>query len=246
MVSQPIPFVAKQYRAGTIDIGPAEPTANSPNVSASVVSIKGTTNLTTEELESFSRDVLNLVSWPPVTGAQVSDLQKLHGTTPSILYSGSNALEPATAPWKSQLSEAPRHLRIVATFEPHLRQASVKKLKMLFEEFAESIGQPKVAVAKEELNALLTDTYKRSVLDPETRNFATAISLLQDFLRPHWSQISKEQLGGISGKLSDLAAHPELNPRLLERFYRDLVSVTGGRIAISLETDEDSSVDSSE
>jgi hypothetical protein len=248
MVALPIPIIERTYRAGTSDIVSTEQKGGSPNIVRSASSKQGsvTAGLTAEELESFSVDVM-LTSMGSVTGAQVvSELQRLHGTLPAVFISGSNKPEIETVPGRSQLNELPRAVRVVTTFEPHLRQSTVKRLQGLFEQFEHSIGQPKVAVAKEELKAALTDAYKMSVLSPETRNFATGISLLQDFLRPHWSEISPAQLSGINAKLSDLASHLELTPRVLERFYRDLAAVTGGRISIAVEIDDEDSADSSE
>ena len=81
-------------------------------------------------------------------------------------------------------------VKISTQFEPHLRQASIKRLQNVMTEFQHSIGRPEVAVVREELKDVLLETYKQAVTAPETRSFATAVSMIQGFLRPHWSNLA--------------------------------------------------------
>lgn len=173
----------------------------------------------------------------PVTGAQISPhFQEETGTSePAIV----RTYLPARRQRQVSIAELPRPSRLVTTFEPHLRQSTVKRLQDLFMQLRHAIGQPNAATVTSELRAVLTDTYKKSVQNEETRNFATAISLLQDFLRPHWSQLSVEKLEQVSEKLGILTTYAELSPRVLQKFYRDLFGVIGSRIAVNLEVDDD-------
>jgi hypothetical protein len=133
---------------------------------------------------------------------------------------------------RSGLKDLERPARYATSFEPHLRQAAVRKLEILVEQFRHAIGQPAAATVQAELRAVLFDIYRRSALNLETRNFATAISLLQDLMRPHWSEISSATLAGVSRELSALGSRKELSPRILEKFYADLVAVIGSRIYV--------------
>jgi hypothetical protein len=103
--------------------------------------------------------------------------------------------------------------------------------------FQDSLGQPEAAATAAELRAFLTSAYTKSISDPETRTMGTAISLLQDFLRPHWSQISSPKLDGVKDRLVWLGSHEKLAPRIVEKFYTDLSSVIGNRISVHLEND---------
>lgn len=149
--------------------------------------------------------------------------------------------EPST----SQIGDLPR-MRLSTRFEPHFRQAAVERMTSLVAQFRQSIGNPEAAVVEAELRAFLSKTYRQSALNSETRNFATAVSLLQDFLRPHWSEISVDKLTDISGRLVWLNSQTELSPRIVESFYNSLVSVVGSKISISVGPDDENVEESSE
>jgi hypothetical protein len=102
------------------------------------------------------------------------------------------------------------------------------------------------AITKAELVDTLTRAYRKTVLDPESRNFASAVSLLQDFLRPHWSEISPDKIDAISGSLGRLVSRTELSPSVLEVFYRDLARVLGSGITVEAEDDEEETDDNPE
>jgi hypothetical protein len=191
----------------------------------------------TEKHESQQLGLTFNVLVPAVTRAHISaDVQEETGTSGIVL---ARTPFPTRRERRVSIAELPRPSRLVTTFEPHLRQATVKRLQDLFVQLRQAIGQPDAATVTSELRAVLTDTYKRSVQSQETRNFATAISLLQDFLRPHWSQLSLEKLDQVSDRLGTLGSYAELNARLLQKFYRDLFGVIGNRIAVNLAVDDD-------
>jgi hypothetical protein len=124
-------------------------------------------------------------------------------------------------------------------FEPHFRQNTVKKVTALFVQLEQSIGQPEAATTMMETRAFLTDSYKKSAISPDTRNFASAISLLQNFLRPHWSEISQEKLRGVNEIFSRLSSSSDVTPRTLRRLYSDLTAVLGSKIRLSTEMADD-------
>lgn len=172
------------------------------------------------------------------TGAQAPSPPKETAGTLYLAYYDAMIRAHRGPRHESAIAELPSPGRLVTSFEPHLRQSTVKNLQSLFGQFKQSIGQPMAAVTKAELVDMLTRTYKKTVLDSESRNFASAVSLLQDFLRPHWSQISPEKIDAISGSLGMLVSRTELSPSVLEGFYRDLSSVVGSGISVDIEEDE--------
>jgi hypothetical protein len=90
----------------------------------------------------------------------------------------------------------------------------------------------------EQLKLYLTETYRHSVADPETRDFATAISMLQDVLRPHWSELSPGTLDEVSTVLEELRYEKRLNRSILERFYRQL-SLPLGDVWLELDDEKE-------
>jgi hypothetical protein len=148
-----------------------------------------------------------------------------------VLGSGVHVFNVVRNTIRPALSSLPK-TKISITFEPHLRQLAVKRIQDLMSEFRQSIGKPEVATVREELRGVLTETYKRAALSSETRTFATAISMLQDFLRPHWSSLPEEKLTGVDSRLSWLSSQKDLNTSTLTRFYRDLVGVLNTRISL--------------
>jgi hypothetical protein len=138
--------------------------------------------------------------------------------------------------------------KISTAFEPHLRQLMVKRIQGLMSEFRHSIGKPEVATVREELRGALIETYKQAAVSSETRSFATAISLLQDFLRPHWSSLPENQLNEVDARLSWLSSQQDLNTSTLTRFYRDLVGILKTRISLapSVEAEDEDEDESDE
>jgi|GEM_PF-4946546 len=188
-----------------------------------------------------------LFSSPSITGAQVTpDL----GTDASeadvmVLRSGIFSGVDFARPNRHMLAQLPK-VKISTQFEPHLRQSSVRRLQTLMTEFQHSIGQPEVAVVREELKDALLETYKQAVVMPETRSFATAISMIQGFLRPHWSTLPQNQIAGITGELTWLDSQRDLSSATLTKFYRDLASVVGSRISPEAPPIEDTDGDEEE
>jgi len=168
-----------------------------------------------------------------VTSPEVfKDLQVAAKGDVLVLRPGARFFNVAPKVAPSVLVSLPK-TKISTAFEPHLRQLAVKRIQDLMSEFRQSIGKPEVATIREELRNALTETYKRAALSPETRTFATAISMLQDFLRPHWSSLPEEQLSGVDARLSWLSSQQDLNTSTITRFYRDLVSVLNIRISMA-------------
>ena len=99
-------------------------------------------------------------------------------------------------------------------------------------EFQHSIGRPEIAVVRGELKDALLETYKQAVAAPETRSLATAVSMIQGFLRPHWSNLPQSQVAAIAERLTWLDSQRDLGTATLTKFYRDLASVVGTGISI--------------
>jgi hypothetical protein len=206
-----------------------------------------------EQVYVVSEDATGSTTNKAASGSATKDLDKLiladkRTTTYRILFTDAQLLGDlqnvakartityvgvSEHPWadigQSSIGILPRK-KIVTSFEPHLRQATVKKLRVLVDEFALAIGHPEAAVVMNELKSELTETYKRSIGSPETRNFASAISILQDFLRPHWSMISSDKLRSVSERLDWLGAQDKVDARLLNSFFSDIRRILGGRM----------------
>jgi hypothetical protein len=196
---------------------------------------------TGEESRSRTPDVPDVVPTMislQATGAQVPSPPKETVGTDYLAFYNVMVGARRESLRETTIVELPSPGRLVTSFEPHLRQSTVKNLQMLFGQFRHSIGQPMAAITKAELVDTLTTTYKKTVLHSESRNFASAVSLLQDFLRPHWSEISPEKIDAISGSLGTLVSRTELSPSVLEGFYRDLAGVIGSGISVDVEEDE--------
>lgn len=182
---------------------------------------------------------------PSATGAQIPSRHwETVGTDYLAFYNVVNLRR--NVPRQTRIVELPSPGLLVTSFEPHLRQSTVKNLQSLFGEFKRSIGQPMAAVTKAELIDTLTKTYKKTALSPETRNFASAVSLLQDLLRPHWSQIAPEKIDAVSRSLDMLVSRADLSSSVLESFYRDMVSAVGSGISVDVEEDDVETHDDSE
>ena len=136
------------------------------------------------------------------------------------------------------LQTLPRPSRIVTKFEPHLRERTVVKLSQLFEQLRAALGKPETATKVCEIQLFLADAYRESVQVPDARNLASAISLLQDFLRPHWSQISSEKINAVTETLGWLRMQSKIAPHVLERLQEDMSGTLGG-LTIELQNDEE-------
>lgn len=137
-----------------------------------------------------------------------------------------------------QLKELPRPRRIVTRYEPHLREKLVRTLVSLFDRFEVSLGTIEAPTRILELREYLTDAYRQS-LQAQTRNLATAISMLQDLTRPHWTQISREKVKQISGVLQKLSEERNLSANVLGRYYQSLVDIVGTGIILEMNDDEE-------
>lgn len=149
-----------------------------------------------------------------------------------VLRPGGRFFDVALRVPRPVLASLPKS-KISTSFEPHLRQLAVKRIQGLMSEFRHSIGEPEAATVREELKGALIETYKQAAVSLETRNFATAISLLQDFLRPHWSELPAGQVIEVDARLSWLSSQEELSTSTLTQFYRDLAGVLKTRILLA-------------
>lgn len=174
------------------------------------------------------------------------DLQVAAKGNVLVLTPGARLFNVAPKVAPSVLVSLPK-TKISTAFEPHLRQLAVKRIQDLMSEFRHSIGKPEVATVREELRGALIETYKQAVVSSETRSFATAISLLQDFLRPHWSSLPADQLTEVDARLSWLSSQQDLSTSTLTRFYRDLVGALKTRISLAASAEaEDKGEDESD
>ena len=184
----------------------------------------------------------SVFDWQLATDARVPSLSiEMSGTADAV--SILDRLRNVKVGQVTILTNLAKPKRQSYAFEPHFRQNTVKKASALFSQLEKSIGQPDAATTMMEARSFLTDAYKKSATSPDTRNFASAISLLQNFLRPHWSEISIEKLRGVSQTFSQLSSHPEVTPRTLRKLYSDLTAVLGSKISLSTEMVDDEAFD---
>ena len=134
----------------------------------------------------------------------------------------------------------PPRRRIATKYEPHLRRRTIESLSELFERLRKVIGRPETAARVFSLRRFMAAAYRESALSSETRDFASAISLLQDFLSPHWSEISAEKIEEVTQTLDWLRSLPRITARELEILHRKLSLVLGG-LSIEIPDDEEES-----
>ena len=132
----------------------------------------------------------------------------------------------------------PSRHRIVTEYEPHFRRETVDHLSDLFDRLRARLGKPETAARVFSLKRFMAAAYVESASQAETRSFASAISLLQDFLRPHWSEISVAGIDDIAGELNWLRGLPIVSPKDLERWHERLARVLGG-LSIEVSDDEE-------
>ena len=145
--------------------------------------------------------------------------------------------EPSYIPPRPRvrLGELARPKRFIKSYEPLVRQATLEKLVKLFDMFKASLGRPECATRRKELQLHLADIYRQMVRRREARQFATAISMIQDVLQPHWSQISGEKIDAIIEILRRLRQHRRLTPAIVEKHYHELVNSVGSGISLPIE-----------
>lgn len=129
-----------------------------------------------------------------------------------------------------------RPVRLETRYEPHFRQFVVERLFRLFERFRDGLGRPDAAARISELRSFLADLYKQSATDSETRNLATALSMLQDLIQPHWSSIGVDRVNEVAEILGWLRIQQNLTPQIIEKFYGRLSAKLG---ALSIEVNDD-------
>src|SRR5690349_19566356 len=212
-------FVPTVTTESTAESRPASPVKPRPARFAGSVSAVRSYQLWYQTGEVRERqglgEIPNVVS-SAVTGAQIPASSQESVSTESLAGNIFRAWHDVREQvHKTTIAALPRPSRLAVNFEPHLRQSTVRNLRSLFAQFRQSIGEPMAAVIKSELIASLRDGYKKSALSDETRHLAFAISLLQDSLRPHCSQISADKIEAIGDRINLLASQQELPPAVL-------------------------------
>jgi hypothetical protein len=152
----------------------------------------------------------------------------------SIVENGSEA-HARSAP---ALEVLPRPRRLETEYEPHLRYRAIVRLLSLFRNFKDSLGGPAAATRAAELRASLTEIYHETALRADSRNFATAVSMLQDLLRPHWSKVPVSEVEAVCDYLERLDSAPELGPSPIARFYEQVSATLGTGISLDLEEED--------
>lgn len=152
--------------------------------------------------------------------------------------SGAGAVLPVSRATRPGLNALPGRRYIVTEYEPHLRQSTVEGLLQRFERLRAALGGPETAARMAGLRRFLTDAYRQSAQVEETREFASAISLLQDFLYPHWSEISAEKLDKVTHALDWLRKLPRVTPRDLGDLHEKLSLILGG-LSIEIPDEDD-------
>jgi hypothetical protein len=113
-----------------------------------------------------------------------------------------------------------------------LVRRTIEGLLPSFESFRDSVGNPAAATRAAELRRSLASAYRSVVLRPETRDFATTLSMLQDLLRPHWSQIPIEKIDAVTATLRDLNSVNKFTPSLIATFYKHISADLGTHISL--------------
>jgi len=146
---------------------------------------------------------------------------------------------PPGVPGQIKLRRLRRRKRHSTSYEPHFRDLALKRLSTMFDLLDSSLGGPESAVRIAELRALLAETYKECIAIPAARNLSTAISMLQDFLRPHWSQLDRRKVREIAVVLKGLAGQGTVSERSVACFYGDLSTTLGGHLSIPVEVGDE-------
>ena len=142
------------------------------------------------------------------------------------------------------LKALPKPNRLATQYEAHFVHRTTQRLLTLFEAFRESLGSAAAAARAAELRLRLADAYREGVARTETRDFATAISILQDLLKLHWSNIPPEKLQAISERLRRLDIAKEITPSVITRFYGELATALGSGIVLEMNDGNDGQGDS--
>jgi hypothetical protein len=116
------------------------------------------------------------------------------------------------------LKKIPRPFLLARSFEPHVRRDILQALTLRISELNQTLGQPGVAIAMAQLRAELKSVYELATLREDMANFASVISLLQDYCYMHWSKMNSSQLIGIDEALNLLKKKSEVSPKDITRF----------------------------
>jgi len=137
------------------------------------------------------------------------------------------------------LKVLPRPDRLAVEYGPHLVRRTIDGLLSSFESFRDSVGNPAAATKAAEVRLSLANAYRSVALRPETRNFATTISMLQDMLRPHWSQIPIDKIDAVTAELRAFSSVQKITPSLIARFHKHVSAGLGSQISLDICEEED-------
>jgi len=181
--------------------------------------------------------------WPPLIDESGDFGVALTVTAPPRREAGDVAATSAIERSEQRSSGAtlralPRPERLAAEYEPHLIHRTVEGLLSLFEAFRDSLGSAAAAARAVELRARLSDAYREGILRPETRDFATTVSMLQDLLRPHWSQIPADRIDAVCDRFRELSSIKRLTPSAVTTFYKKVSATLGSGISLDVNEEE--------
>ncbi len=137
--------------------------------------------------------------WHAIEIFQTVPVQENKPETPSDFFD----FQPVVLPSKvtPALKRIPRPFLIALSFEPHARKEILESLSARISELRQTLGEMGVATSIAHLRADLKNGYDRASLRDDMANFASILSLLQDYCYMHWSDMSADQLTRIENTL---------------------------------------------
>ncbi len=153
--------------------------------------------------------------WHAVEIFQTVIVQEEKPETLSDFFDFHPVVSPTIVPAK--LKKIPRPSLIARSFEPHARKEILELLAARISEVRQTLGQPGVATAVARLRADLKKGYEVASLRDDMANFASAISLLQDYCYMHWSKMSADQLTRLENTLILMRKKSEVSPKDITR-----------------------------
>ena len=154
--------------------------------------------------------------WHTVEIFQTVIVQEEKPETPSDFFDFHPSVSPTIV--TSALKKIPRPSLIARSFEPHARKEILQLLAARISELRQTLDKPGVATAVARLRADLKKGYEAASLRDDMANFASVISLLQDYCYMHWSKMSADQLARIENTLIGIRKKSEISAKDITRF----------------------------
>jgi hypothetical protein len=126
--------------------------------------------------------------WHAVEIFETTVVQEEKPETASDFFEFQLAVSPAIV--STPIEKIPRPSLIALSFEPHARKEILELLGTRLSGLRETLGQPGVATAVARLRADLKKGYETASRRDDMANFASVISVLQDYCYMHWSEMS--------------------------------------------------------